>query len=116
MKITIGILLVLLLASNAFWLYQYMDIAVTLSYRDQEAHELEETRKQIMAALPEIAKNATKREIVEASGKFTDSEVYEKGGCTWVGMMGFKFDENEKLQSVSPVWTYGGGEPCFQDF
>ena len=116
MKIAVVILSVLLLSSNAFWLYQVLDIGVTLSYRDQQTDELEETRKQLMAILPEIAKNATKEEIVSAAGRYTDMEVYEKDGCTWVGMLGFKFDENSKLKYVSPVWSYGKTNPCFSAF
>jgi hypothetical protein len=116
MKTTIAILVVLLLASNVFWLYQVLDTGVTLSYRDQQTYELEETRKQLMATLPEVAKYATKAEIIAAASKHTDQEVFEKEGCTWVGWMGFKFDKNNKLKSVSPSWSYGEKDPCYLAF
>ena len=116
MKTTIVILSILLLASNAFWLYQLIDSGVTLSYRDQQTYELEETRKQLMATLPVAAKKATKKEIVTAASKFTDQEAFEKDGCTWVGWLGFKFDENNKLKSVSPSWSYGKKDPCYPSF
>jgi hypothetical protein len=116
MKIVIVILSVLLLASNAFWLYQVIDSGVTLSYREQQTYELEETRKQLMATFPETAKKATKNEIVTAASKFTDQEIFEKNGCTWIGRLGFKFDENNKLKSVSPSWSYGNNDPCYPAF
>ena len=114
MKITIAILAVLLLVSNAFWLYQAVDAGASLSYRDQQTYVLEETRKQLMAVFPEVAKNATKEEIIAAANKYTDQEAFEKEGCTWVGWLGFKFDKSNKLKSVSPSWSYGGKDPCYQ--
>ena len=116
MKIAIVILSVLLLASNAFWLYQVIDTGITLSYRDQQTYELEETRKQLMVIFPEVAKHATKEEIIAAASKHTDLEVFEKEGCTWVGWLGFKFDESNKLKSVSPSWSYGEKDPCYPAF
>jgi len=116
MKITIVILSALLLASNTYWLCQVIDSGVTLSYRDQQTYELEETRKQLMATFPEVAKHVTKNEIVAAASKYTEQEGYEKEGCTWVGWLGFKFDENGKLKSVSPAWSYGEKDPCYPTF
>ena len=116
MKTAIIILVVLLLASNAFWLYQVVDSGVTLSYRDQQTYELEETRKQLMATFPEVASKVTKEEIIAAASKYTDQEIFEKDGCTWVGWLGFKFDENNKLKSVSPSWLYGEKDPCYPAF
>jgi len=116
MKVAIVILSVLLLASNAFWLYQVIDTGVTLTYRDQQTYELEETRKQLMATFPEIAKKAKKDEIIAAAKKYTDQEVFEKDGCTWVGWLGFKFDENNKLKSLTPSWSYGKKDPCYPAF
>ena len=116
MRLTVIILSVLFIASNAFWLYQITDTRVTLLYRDQKEYGLEETRKQLMATFPEVAKNATKEEIIAAASKYTDQEVFEKEGCTWVGWLGFKFDENNKLKSVSPSWSYGEKDPCYPTF
>lgn len=116
MKLALFILSGLLLASNVFWFYQVADTGVTLAYRDQQTYELEETRKQLMALLPAVAINSTKDEIVDVASKFTDLEVFEKDGCTWVGWLGFKFDENNKLKSVSPSWSYGDKDPCYPGF
>ena len=69
-----------------------------------------------MATLPEVAKKASKDEIIAAARKFTDQEVFEKDSCTWVGWLGFEFDENNKLKSVSPSWSSGEKDPCFPAF
>jgi hypothetical protein len=116
MKVAVVILGVLLLASNAYWLYQVVDSGVTLSYRDQQIYELNETRKQLMVTFPEVAKNLTKEELIAAARNFTDLEVFEKEGCTWVGWLGFKFNENNKLKSVSPSWSHGEKDPCYPAF
>ena len=112
MKIIIAILIVLLLGSNAFWLYQDIDTDTTLFYKSQQIYELEETRKQLMSTFPEVAQDVTKEQIVTAASKYTDQEVFEKEGCTWVGWLGFRFDDNNKLKSVSPSWSYGEEDLC----
>ena len=116
MKWIISVLLILLLTTNAFWLYSAIDNGVTASYRDQQIHELNETRKQLMAVLPELSAGLNKDEIVSISKKHTNLEPYEKDGCSWVGWLVFKFDENNKLQSVSTVWYYDDKGPCFASF
>lgn len=116
MKIAIALLAILLIVSNVFWFYQAFDSGITLSYRNQQTYELEETRKQLMSVLPEIANNVSKEEIILAAVKHTDMELFEKEGCTWIGWLGFKFDENDKLMAVSPRWSYGEKDPCYLTF
>ncbi|MCC5451904.1 hypothetical protein LMJ53_09235 [Rheinheimera sp. UJ51] len=116
MKWIITILIILLLTTNAFWLYSAVDNGVTVAYRDQQIHELDETRKQLMASLPEIANQLHKEEIIEITKKYTKLKAYDKNGCSWVGWLGLKFNENNKLQSVSPVWSYGDENPCLTSF
>ncbi|WP_018625245.1 hypothetical protein [Kangiella aquimarina] len=113
MKITISILVLALIITNVFWFYQVIDAKVTLSYRDQHIEALEETREQLMSILPDVTKNTTKEEIIKAASKYTKQQVFEKDGCTWVGKLGLKFDENNKLQSVSPLWSFGEKDPCY---
>ena len=113
MKIIITILVALLLITNAFWLYQVVDTGVTNTYREQHIYELEETRKQLMATLPAVAFKVNQMEIVSAARKFTKQEVYEKNGCVWIGWLGFRFDQNHRLLSVSPSWSDGTPDPCY---
>jgi hypothetical protein len=114
MKTAILILSTLLLLSNGFWVYHVVDTGVTLSYKDQTLFELEQTRNQLAATLQEVAKDEKKEDIIRAAGKFTDQEIFDKGGCTWVGWLGFKFDENNRLKSVSSTRSNGEDEsnPC----
>lgn len=86
-----------------------------MSYREQQQNGIEETIKQLQATFPEIAKNATKGEIVAATSKYTEEEVFEKDGCTWVGWLGLKFDKNNKLESVSLSWSQGENDPCYRN-
>lgn len=113
MKWVITLLVALLLGTNAFWFYGAIDTGVTLSYRDKQLYELEETRKQLMAVLPDVAIRATKKEVVEAASRYTDLDAFEKDGCTWVGWIGLKFDEQGQLLSVSPTWSFGEKDPCY---
>lgn len=116
MKIALIILTFLLLVSNAFWIYQTIDAGVTITYRTQQLYQLEETRKQLMAVMPEIADGMPREEVVAAAEQYTDQTSYEKDGCTWVGWLGLKFDQSGNLQSVSPSWNYGAEDPCFPAF
>lgn len=115
MKITIVILSVLLLLSNVFWLYQVIDVGITLSYKEQQIYELEQTERQLMVILPDIAADMSKEQVITVAREYTDQEIFEKAGCTWVGWLGFKFDENNRLSSVSPAWSYGEEDPCYPD-
>jgi hypothetical protein len=114
MKTFIFILISLLIASNAFWLYQSFDTGITLSYKDQQIHQLDETRKQLMLMLPELAQNDTKDAVINAAKKNTDEQPFRKDGCIWIAWLGFKFDPDGKLSSLSPVWNYGEEDPCYQ--
>jgi hypothetical protein len=116
MKLIIAVLVLLLIVTNGFWLYGAVDQGVTLSYRDQQIYQLEETRKVLMAVIPKLASNLTKEEIISIASEHTDQEVFEKEGCTWVGWIGLKFSKKGSLQSVSPSWSYEGEDPCYPNF
>lgn len=116
MKWIIAVLIVLLVGSNGFWLYRAIDQAITNSYREQELRQLDGTRRQLMAVLPEMAVSLNKDQVVAIASRHTEQEIYEKEGCTWVGWLGLKFNESGSLQSVAPVWSYGNENPCLQNF
>ena len=116
MKWVITLLLALLVGTNGYWFYGAIDQGVTLSYRDQQIHELDETRKQLMAVLPDLAVEHTKNEVVAIVSKHTDRAVYEKEGCTWAGWVGLKFGDAGNLELVAPAWTYREGNPCLKMF
>lgn len=68
-----------------------------------------------MASIPRLAASQKKAEIVEAFETFSDQETFEKEACTWVGWVGLKFDDENRLLAVSPPWSYRQGGPCFED-
>lgn len=100
MKVTDIGLSILLVGTKLFWAHQVVDTGVTVSCRDQHNWESEETRKQLMAMLPELATPKKKIEVVRIAEGFTNDETFEKEGCTWVGWLGLKFDDEENLISV----------------
>ncbi len=118
MKWVVAVLLVLLVWSNGYWVYHYVDFGVTLSYVDQQRYDNNETRKQLMAMLPEIAVNLGEDQVVQIANKYHDFEggFYEKDGCIWVGWLGLKFDSRGKLLSVSPSWANAEPDPCFPEY
>lgn len=113
MKKTAIILGILLLVSNGWWLYHTFDQSVTLTYRDQELYELQSTQKQIMKMMPALSVRLSKDEVVSIVSQFSDTETFDKDGCTWAGWVGLKFSSKGKLESVSPTWFSGGQDPCF---
>ncbi|KKA45994.1 MULTISPECIES: hypothetical protein [Salinivibrio] len=115
MKIAIFVLIILLVGTNAFWFYQALDSGITAAYRDDSIDKLQETQAQLMAAIPKLAASQEKAEIVAAFESVTDQETYEKEGCTWVGWVGLKFGDDDRLLAVSPSWSYQQGVPCFDN-
>lgn len=113
MKITIIVLSVLLLATNVFWLYLTIDNGVTATYREQEFYEEQKTRVQLSKMFPEVSHALSKQQLVAIAEKQSGEESYEKDGCTWVGLLGFKFNVSGKLVFVSPSWSSSEKDPCY---
>lgn len=108
-----GSLIAVLVVVSAYSMYAAIDTAITLSYRDQQASELEAVRKQLMSVLPVLSRDRSKAEIITALEQASGEKAWEKDGCLWVGMVGVKFSVEEKLLHVSPTWSYGEPDPCF---
>jgi len=102
MKLIVTALAVLLIGTNAFWLYRSIDSGVTMAYRDQNIYELDETSIQLAATLTEIGKSIPKEEFLSIASRHTKFEPFEKGGCIWVGWIGLKFNEGDELIYISP--------------
>lgn len=113
LHVAYGIAVLLLLGAIAYLVYRGIDTSITLSYRDQQVHELEEANRQLMSALPAIARDMGKPEVVAAMQSNREESPYEKDGCTWIGRVGLKFSADEKLVHVSPGVSYGEPDPCF---
>ncbi len=102
MKLTIATLVLLLVGTNLFWFYQVVDSGVTISYRDQNIFELNETATQLATTLTEIGESIPKGEFIDIASRHTNLEPFEKHGCIWVGWIGLKFNEEGQLIYVSP--------------
>lgn len=113
MKKAIVALTILLLGSNAFWIYKLFEAGATASYRNRQIYELEETTKQLMNVLLKMAKSYTKKEIIKLAEKHSNEKAFDKDGCSWVGWIGLKFNKKGQLQSVSPSWSYKEKDPCY---
>ncbi len=116
MKWTITILVVVLVVSNGFWIYQLIDVGVTMSYRNKELDDNAKTRDQLLAVLPQLAAGRSKQEIIRIVSEYTSLESFEKDGCVWIGWIGLKFSQNDELLSVSKVWNSGESDPCYPTF
>mgnify|MGYP001334761417 CR=1 FL=1 len=113
MKAVVGGLVLLLVASNAFWVFQMMDEGVTVFYRDKQIYELEKTQTQLMVMIPALTQGMKKKDILERVKPLVEEAPFDKEGCTWLGWTGLKFTHNNTLASVSPISSDGAKEdPC----
>lgn len=113
LHVVYGTAVLLLLGAITYLIYHSIDTAITLSYRAQQVHELEEANKQLMSSLPALAHDMSKAEVVAALKGDGNGSSFEKDGCTWVGWVGLKFSSDERLVHVSPGMSYGEPDPCF---
>ena len=107
------VLLALLVATNAWWLFQVIDDGVTEHYRSEQLREYSEAFRQLKQLLPVVEPSLPKSEVVTRAEALYESESFEKDGCVWVGLLGLQFNEDDRLIHVSPIWNYGETDPCF---
>ena len=107
-RITIVILLLALLGSNAYWLYGAIDSGISYSYMNDSFESERGAADQLIAIYPVVIQaNSTRDEIVEAArsaSRFPDLEAFEKEGFVWVGDIGLKFSEEGRLLEVRRSW------------
>ncbi|MBD8528291.1 hypothetical protein [Pseudomarimonas arenosa] len=105
-----------LVAALGFVVYNSIDLAVSLAYRDQELYEHRSLNKQLLQALPSIAEQVPRETIVAAFSEVSSESPYTKEGCEWVGWVALKFSPEGKLEHITPTWSYGGtSNPCFPE-
>lgn len=104
--LTITILAVALVASNAWWAYRTLDAGVTYTYQSVALEDNQEALKQALAAIKASSSpNATKEKIIAAArGSLPSADIFEKDGYVWVGKIGLRFNSNGQLEEVTPAW------------
>ncbi len=113
MKIMILVLTLFLLITNSLWFaHTILDQALWNEDIAQNLRQTDSMRKQLMLILPDVAKGKTKKDIIDIALKYSESNVFEKDGCTWIGSIGFNFDEKDQLVAVSQNWSFGSLDPC----
>jgi hypothetical protein len=103
----IGILIALLVGTNAWWAYNAVDAGITYSYSQVTLENNKEALAQSLAVIEAAAQpDATKQSIVRAARTAGgDSEPFEKDGYVWVGSIGLKFDSAGHLIGASRSWS-----------
>ncbi|MBN9395408.1 MAG: hypothetical protein J0H83_09195 [Candidatus Melainabacteria bacterium] len=103
-KLTIC-LAVLLFLSNGFWLYLFIDQAITRSYQSESQRRRDNALAQLLAILPVANRiNATSADIIRVARQTAsfDFPPFEKDGLVWVGNLGLKFNKAGRLVEVQP--------------
>ena len=106
----------LLVGSNLWWLFQTFDHAITDHYREDQMRLTERTLDDALLFAPLAAAGLERDELIAEAELLYEDESFEKDGCVWVGNLGLKFDDDQRLVHVSPNWSFVGDEgPCFPD-
>ena len=104
--IAIIALSLLLIGSNAWWLYRSIDFGVSYTYLQDSHVSNEEALNQVIKVLPGLARQKyTREEIINGARLSSDkSEPFSKDGFIWVGRIGIRFDKNDKVVEVKKGW------------
>lgn len=106
-KIIVIVLVLALIASNAWWAFHLLDSGVTQTYMGVSLEDNKEALRQTLAILPVVAqKGATREKIISAAlMKGDKTDVFEKDGFVWVRKIGLKFNKDGQLVEVSRAWS-----------
>jgi hypothetical protein len=98
-RITIILLAVALVASNAWWAYRLLDAGMSQTYLRASYDTTSEVLTQTLAVLPVVAKPGASRAEILAAARIPNDLVgpFEKEGFVWVGQLGLKFDEHGRF-------------------
>ncbi len=101
------VLVLALVILNGWWFLNAMDAAHAAFDRDRYLQDHHEALKQTLAILPVVAGPHPSRLaiLVAARRAANDPESFEKGGFTYVGSLGLRFDQHDRLQEVVPSWS-----------
>jgi hypothetical protein len=105
--IPISFLGLALVGTNAWWVYQVFDDAVSKSHLVTSLDDNKEALEQALVLMPYLAQSGhTKSEIINAAQKTTSRETtFERDGVVWVGKIGFQFNDKDQLVKVLRAWS-----------
>jgi len=121
-KILNAVLVVALVASNGFWLYQEFDRGVTQTYRDQERYEDANRLMALSVVATEAVRDKTKEDAeVLLKRLFPREQTFEKDAAlhtTWLSLpitpqgrvSGVAIDPETQRQSEAKVHGVVGNE------
>ena len=101
-RLTLLVLAIALLASNAIWVFRSFDAGITQTYSQAAQAATSEMLAQALAVLPVAAADgATRVDVIAAAqGQASRETPYEKDGFVWIGQLGLKFDSQDRLVSA----------------
>jgi len=95
-------LLIALLGSNAYWLYQSIDDGISYSYMEASATDCQRMLRVAVAVIPVVADpESTKADVISAAEEFSGAESFEKDGLIWISGLGLGFDESDRVSIAS---------------
>ncbi len=102
MKLTILGLVLVIVLTNAWWLYRSVDHGVTDMYRTQVCTEHEEALAQALAVIKVAKGRKARNDILQAARTALPQfgEPLDKEGEVTVGRLAFKFDQYGALVDV----------------
>ncbi len=105
-RLTIVLLVIALVGSNAWWAYRTLDASVTQSYIGASLDDNKQALTQTLALLPVAARAGVSRSEILAAARLpgSEDEPYEKDGFVWVGKIGLKFHEQGQLTEATRAW------------
>ena len=127
------VLAALLVLSNGWWLYARIDDIATEAVRSKKLDTGDLALKQAVTLLPVAFAAQDKEGFLAAAeqqlrtagpeaGNYEIAgetlahlvvQVRERGGCVWIGELGFRFDDDGMLQQVSYEWFGDEDDPCY---
>lgn len=91
----IALLVIALVASNAWWAYRLLDAGVSHTYQGASLEESQQALSQALAVIKVLGAGKDSREQVvqAAQAAWPSTEPFEKDGYLWVGRLGLRFDQ-----------------------
>lgn len=100
-KWTSAVLLILLIGSNGWWLYQAIDLAVTEKYRQQEDYEALRTIVALKAVTSELVRGSSKQQLIDTLGRaLPEEEPFEKEGAINLLFLSFPIADDNTIAGV----------------